>query len=137
MDECIFCKIASGKIGAEKIYEDEKVLAFLDIRPRSPGHTLVIPKKHFEVISDMDDELVAEVFKTVKKVMKMLKKSLKPDAFTVGVNDGRASGQEIPHVHVNIFPRFEGDGGGPVHMVVSNPLREDISKTAEKIRKSS
>ncbi len=123
MEDCIFCKIAAGKISAERIYENDKVLAFLDNRPRSPGHTLVIPKPHFEVIAEMDDETVAEVFKAVKKITKMLKRSLKPDAFTVGVNDGKGSGQEIGHVHVNIFPRFKGDGGGPVHMVVSNPPR--------------
>lgn len=135
MEECIFCRIGAGKVGAEKIYETERVLAFLDINPRSPGHTLVIPKKHVATIAELDDELIAEVFGATKKVVLMLKKALKPDAFTIGINDGRASGQEIPHLHVNIFPRFSGDGGGPVHAVVRNPPTEEVSKTAERIRK--
>lgn len=134
MSECIFCKIAQGDEEAKKIYESDDVVAFLDIKPRSPGHTLVIPKKHVEFLTDLDDELLSEVFKAVKKVENMLKTALNPDAFNVGINDGKDAGQVIPHLHVNIFPRFEGDEGGPVHLVVNNPPSESISEMAKRIR---
>ena len=137
MEECIFCKIARGGAKAEKIYEAENVVSFLDINPRAPGHSLVIPKKHVETLADLEDELVADVFKATKKVVMMLKKAIYPDAFIIGINDGKAAGQEIPHLHVNIIPRFEGDGGKPVHSVVNNPPPEEISEIAEKIRSAS
>lgn len=134
MGECIFCKIVKGEIPAENIYETENSIAFLDINPRSPGHTLVIPREHVESLGDLEDEMVSDVFKTTREVMKLLKRALNPDGFNVGINDGSAAGQEIPHLHVNIFPRFTGDNGGPVHAVVNNPPSEEVSETAEKIR---
>lgn len=134
MEECIFCKIARRGAKAERIYEGENVLSFLDINPKAPGHSLVIPKEHVETLADLGDELVANLFKATKKVVVMLKKALSPDAFIIGINDGKAAGQEIPHLHVNIIPRFEGDGGRPVHSVVDNPPSEGISEMAEKIR---
>lgn len=132
--ECVFCKIARGDAKAERIYETESVVSFLDINPRAPGHSLVIPKVHAEVFSDLQDDLIADVFKATKEVVKILKKALKPDAFTIGINDGKAAGQEIPHLHVNIFPRFKGDRGKPVHSVVSNPPKEDLQEMAKKIK---
>ncbi len=134
MDECIFCKIVRGEIPAENIYETESTLAFLDINPRSLGHTLVIPKEHVESLGELEDKLVSDVFNTTRDVMDLLKKALNPHGFNVGINDGAAAGQEIPHLHVNIFPRFSGDGGGPVHAVVSNPPSEEVSETAKKVR---
>jgi len=134
MNECIFCRIARNELPAEKILESERIVAFLDIRPRSPGHSLVIPKVHAEVLSQLDDEAAADVFAATRDVVKMLEKALSPDAFTIGINDGEAAGQEIPHLHVNIMPRFSGDGGRAIHSVVHNPPNEDISHTAQRIR---
>lgn len=136
-EDCIFCKIVKGEIDSEKIHETENVISFLDIKPRAPGHSLVIPKKHVKTLPELENELVSEIFQTTKKVEKLLKASLEPDAFTIGINDGEAAGQEIPHLHVNIMPRFEDDGGGPIHSVVSNPPEEDLTKIAGKIRKYS
>ena len=136
MEECIFCKIARGEVKAEKIYETENVVSFLDINPRAPGHSLVIPKKHAEKLADLENELVADVFKATKKVVIMLKKALSPDAFTIGINDGKAAGQEIPHLHVNIIPRFEGDGGKPIHSVVYNPPNKGVSEVAREIKEA-
>ncbi|MFP3945585.1 MAG: HIT family protein [Archaeoglobaceae archaeon] len=135
MVDCIFCKIVKGEIPAESIYETENSIAFLDINPRSPGHTLVIPKEHVESLKDLEDDLVTDVFKATREVMNRLNKVLNPDGFNVGINDGSAAGQEIPHLHVNIFPRFSGDGGGPVHAVVNNPPSEGVSEIAEKLRR--
>ncbi|KXA92298.1 hypothetical protein AKJ64_03515 [candidate division MSBL1 archaeon SCGC-AAA259E17] len=137
MENCIFCKIVNGEVESEKIHETANVISFLDVNPRAPGHTLVIPKEHVEVLTELEDEVACDIFKVTKKVEKLLKESLDADAFTIGINDGRAAGQEIPHLHINVLPRFEGDGGKPIHSVIENPLREKISKTAEKIRKTS
>ncbi len=133
--ECVFCKIVEGSLKAERIYETGGVLAFLDINPRAPGHSLVIPKKHVSLLADLEDELVAELFIATREMLKILKKALNPDGFNIGINEGKAAGQEIPHLHVNVFPRFGGDGGKPVHSVVNNPP-ENISEIAGKIRSS-
>jgi histidine triad (HIT) family protein len=134
MDNCIFCRIARKEASAELITETDNVISFMDIGPRAPGHSLVIPKRHAEKLTELDDELIAEVFRMTKEVVKVLEKALKPDAFTIGINDGKAAGQEVPHLHVNIIPRFNGDGGKPIHAVVHNPIKEEISKTAERVR---
>ncbi|MFH1328671.1 MAG: HIT family protein [Candidatus Bathyarchaeota archaeon] len=134
MNECVFCRIAEGEEKAEKIYETDSVVSFLDINPKAPGHSLVIPKKHVKLLSDLDERLVVDVFKVTKDVVGILKKALNPDAFNIGINDGRTAGQEIPHFHVNIFPRFKGDGGRCIRYIVNNPPIEEISETAKKIR---
>lgn len=135
--ECIFCKIAQGKMESETIYETDDVICFLDINPRAPGHCLVIPKEHTENLIDLEDRSIGAIFKAVKKVEKMLKASLDPDAFTIGINDGEAAGQEIPHLHVNIIPRFKGDKGKAIHSVVNNPPEEDVSEIADMVREAS
>jgi histidine triad (HIT) family protein len=134
MNSCIFCKIVEGKASAEKIYETESIVSFLDVRPKALGHSLVIPKKHVEVLTDLEDELIVSLARAVKEVEHLLKKSLHPDAFTIGINDGSEAGQEIPHLHVNIIPRYSGDRGTPIQHVVNNPPTENISDTAKKIR---
>ena len=134
MDDCIFCRIARGDVGAEKILETGRTLSFMDINPRAIGHILVITKEHAVKLAELDDETVAEVFRATRDVVRMLQKALKPDAFTIGINDGKEAGQEIPHLHVKIIPRFAGDGGRAIHSVVNNPPAEDIRETARKIR---
>lgn len=137
MGDCIFCKIVKGEIDSEKIHETENIISFLDANPRAPGHSLVIPKKHVERVGQLEDQLASELFIAVRRVEKILKSSLDPDAFTIGINDGEAAGQEIPHLHVNVIPRFFGDGGGPIHAVIENPPEKEISHIAEEIRKNS
>jgi len=144
MADCLFCKIAKKEIAAEIVYEDEKTTAFLDVQPRSPGHTMVIPKNHSETILDLKDEEVEPVFLTVKKVTDILKNTFlptgdipqgqKPDGFTIGINHGRASGQVVEHLHIHIIPRFKNDSGHSIHSVVNNPPKESLKELAEKIR---
>ena len=134
MDSCIFCKIVSGEIPAEKIYEDDDVLAFLDILPRSPGHTMVIPKIHAEFFEDLPKELVGPFFSKCQDIVGLVKKALAPDGFTLGMNHGKVSGQEVPHLHFHIMPRWLGDGGHSLQSVVSNTSAEDIKTIAQKIR---
>jgi histidine triad (HIT) family protein len=134
MADCLFCKIGSHEIAAEIVYEDEKTMAFLDVQPRSPGHTMVIPKIHRETILDLKDEELGPVFLTVKKVADILKSALKTDGFTIGINHGRVSGQVVEHLHIHLIPRFKNDGGHSIHSVVNNPPKESLKELAEKIR---
>jgi len=136
MEDCIFCRIARGEVGAEKILETARTVSFMDINPRAIGHILVITKGHVVKLAELDDETVAEIFKATRDVVRMLDKAFKPDAFTIGINDGKEAGQEIPHLHVNIIPRFAGDGGKAIHSVVNNPPGEDVRETARKIKAS-
>jgi len=108
--DCLFCKIAEGEIPSEIIYEDDYTLAFLDINPINPGHTLVIPKKHFKNIADISYEAFASVMKTVKRLTPIIQKELGADGINVGINNGSAAGQMIFHSHVHIIPRSVGDG---------------------------
>ncbi len=110
MADCIFCLIADGKIPSKKIYEDSKVLAFLDINPVTEGHTLVIPKTHYDTISQVPDPELGVIFGVVKKLATNMKEKLGADGLNIMQNNGKAAGQEIPHFHVHIIPRKVGDG---------------------------
>lgn len=137
MTDCLFCSIAEGAVPAEVIYNDEHAVAFLDVHPLTRGHTLVVPRTHAENIAVLPDELVGPVFSAVARVTRMLEKALSPQGFTIGINHGRISGQTIDHLHIHIIPRYEGDGGGNVHSIVSNPPEESVEKTGEVIRNAS
>jgi histidine triad (HIT) family protein len=133
MDDCLFCKIVSKKIPAAIVYEDGHVIAFLDIMPRSPGHTMVIPKVHAPNLLELPDAEVGPLFLAVKHVGEMLSKALKPDGITMGANQGRASGQEVDHLHVHLMPRWHGDKGGSVQSVVNNKPKESVEEMRKKI----
>ena len=124
-DDCIFCRIVDGDIPARSVYEDDDVLAFLDANPLSAGHTLVIPKAHHQALRDLPAALSTAVFETVHDLVGDVEDAVDADAHTVAVNDGPAAGQEVPHTHVHIVPRFEGDGGGPIHAIAG--ARPDLS----------
>ncbi len=103
--DCIFCKIIKGEIPASKIYEDDKVLAFLDIKPVNFGHTLIITKEHFQTMADVPDELLAYVFRQVKKLLPVIKKVMRADFIAITI-----LGIEVPHFHVHLIPRYFNDG---------------------------
>jgi len=105
MDDCIFCKIVSGEMPAAKVYEDEKSLAFLDINPVSPGHVLLIPKEHHQMMDNAPDELIAYLFTSAKKLMRKIKKSMVADYVVVSV-----AGMDVPHLHIHLIPRYANDG---------------------------
>ncbi|MBI4147218.1 HIT family protein [Candidatus Woesearchaeota archaeon] len=121
MDNCIFCKIGKGEIPAHKVYEDSKVLAFLDVKPHAKGHTVVIPKTHGVTVFDFKDSQLQELMAAIRKTMDKIQKVLQPDGFNVGWNHNSAAGQVVPHLHVHIMPRYLGDGGGSMHSIVKNP----------------
>lgn len=134
--DCPFCSIVKGDIPAHTIYEDEQTLAFLDINPSAPGHTLVIPKEHYPNILEAPEDSLAAVFRGVQKATRMLAKALKTDHFTTGYNMGSLSGQDVFHMHVHIKPRFEGDGGRGMEGVVHNPPEESLEEIKDKILKT-
>ena len=110
MDDCIFCKIVKGDIPCSKVYEDDKVLAFLDIGPVNKGHALVIPKEHYETILDIPDDLLKEVIVVVKKVTKAVKQGVNADGINVLQSNYKPAGQLVPHAHFHIIPRLSSDG---------------------------
>jgi len=107
-ENCKFCKIAKKELPASHIYEDEEVMAFLDVRPLNEGHTLVIPKKHYETIYSVPDEEIGHLFKVARKVACALKKSVGAEGITISQHNERAAGQAIFHLHVHVIPRYEG-----------------------------
>lgn len=131
--DCLFCNIVSKKIPAQVIYEDDHTLAFLDIMPRTIGHTLVIPKDHAPTIIELSEAEVAPLFLTVKKMSTLLKQKLGLDGMTIGINQGRVSGQEVDHLHVHLMPRSHGDGGGSLQSVVNNKPKESVEAIRAKL----
>lgn len=129
MTDCIFCKIVDGEIPSRDVYEDRSVLAFLDANPLSPGHTLVIPKEHAAMIEDVVES--PAVWDVTRKLAPQVASAVDAPAYNVGVNNGAAAGQEVPHVHMHIVPRFEGDGGHPIHAVQPNPPEIDDDRLDE------
>ncbi len=133
MDSCLFCRIAAKEIPAEIVYEDDRTVAFLDVHPRAPGHAMVIPKTHAPTLAGLPDAEVGPLFAAVQKVARLLAAKLAPDGITIGMNQGRASGQEVDHLHVHLIPRWHGDGGSSIQSVVDNPPR--AKEAAEVLKK--
>jgi len=107
--DCIFCKIRDGEIPSYKVYEDENVMAFLDITQGTKGHTLVIPKTHANNVYDVDEETIANVFRVVPKLANALKEAFDPIGLNI-VNNNDQPLQSVFHFHVHLIPRYEGDG---------------------------
>ena len=113
MNDCIFCKIIKGELPSSKVYEDEHVVAFLDIHPTRPGHTLLVPKAHCNDFLDCNPEVGTQLIKAAQKVAAAVVKGVGAEGFNLGVNNGRAAGQIIFHLHMHIIPRKAGDGLKP------------------------
>lgn len=107
---CVFCKIVNNEIPSYKVYEDDKVLAFLDISQATIGHTLVIPKEHFENIFALDENNAASIMKVVANLSKKLKSALNIEALNILNNSGALAGQTVNHFHIHLIPRYENDG---------------------------
>ena len=119
-DDCIFCQIVAGDIPNRTVFEDDEVIAFLDANPLAEGHTLVIPKDHHETLEDVPGDTAARVFGVLHKLNTVVQDAVDADGANVAFNDGEAAGQEVPHVHGHIIPRFDADGGNPIHAVAGN-----------------
>jgi len=108
--ECVFCGIAAGKIPCTRVYEDDRVLAFMDIGPISDGHTLVIPKAHYERLDQCPAEVLAETAAVIGRLAGPVAEAVGADGYNVLCNNGSAAGQVVEHVHFHIIPRLSGDG---------------------------
>jgi histidine triad (HIT) family protein len=132
-ENCIFCKIVRKDAQASIIYEDAAIVAFIDIRPVSEGHTLIIPKQHYVDIFDTPEELLAETHKVAKKIAAAVKEATRADGISIVQQNGKAAGQDIFHVHVHVIPRFEGRNI-PHFGELSVANRETLERVAEKIK---
>ena len=134
MTDCIFCKIVAGKIPSFKIFEDEKVLAFLDINPVSRGHTLVIPKAHAENLWEIREEDLMAVHGASKKIIQALKDELNPSGVACLQLNGRGVNQVVMHYHLHLIPRTEQDRELPMSTWELTPGdQEAIARLAEDV----
>lgn len=131
-EDCIFCKIVKGEIPCEKIWEDENTFAFLDVSPATEGHTLVIPKKHYENIFDIPEKVLEEIMKTSQKIAKLLKERLLADGINIFNSNNKVAQQEVFHYHIHIIPRYSRD---KFKIVFNDTTKnKELKKIAEKIR---
>lgn len=131
-ESCIFCKIISGEIPAEKIYEDEDFLAFLDIIPINAGHTLLIPKNHYENIFEMPDDILKKISLKLRDLGAKVKEGMNAGGLNIGMNNSPAAGQIVPHAHFHLIPRYLKDGHK--HWEGRKYKDGEMAKVAEEIK---
>src|SRR3989338_1218763 len=110
MSECIFCKIVKKEIPADIVFENDHILAFLDINPVNAGHTLIVPKQHCTDLLYTPDDIIKDMMVHTKKVAKAAVAAVKANGFNIGINTKPAAGQVVFHTHLHIIPRFSNDG---------------------------
>jgi len=135
--DCVFCKIAKREIPSKIITESKNSVAFLDAFPLTRGHTLVIPKHHYEKIQDMTDNDNIDLFDMLHKVISKVDKIT--GSTLLAIHNGKESGQEIPHVHIHLIPRQLDDLAGPVHSMFKNRPKlsdEELEELCTKIKNS-
>ncbi|MFF5205919.1 HIT family protein [Streptosporangium sp. NPDC000396] len=109
MNDCVFCEISSGRAPAYRVLEDEHTVAFLDIAPATPGHTLIVPREHARDLWEISEDACAHVTRMVHRVAALLRTALAPDGMSVTHATGEAAGQEVFHFHAHVVPRWNGD----------------------------
>ena len=135
--DCIFCKIAKKEISSKIVTETENSIAFLDVFPLSRGHTLIIPKHHYEKVQDITVDDNTDLFETLRKVVSKVDKIT--GSTLLAIHNGKESGQEIPHVHVHLIPRQPDDLAGPVHSMFKNRPKlsdDELDKLCTEIKES-
>lgn len=138
MEVCTFCKIINKEIQSSIVYEDDIAIAFMDIQPVNEGHTLVVPKKHYETLEDCDEETAKHLMAVTKKLNTSVSKAVKCEGVLNLIANGEAAGQEIFHLHIHIVPRFKNDGFGLKfsYEYFIPKERKTLDETAEKIKKA-
>jgi histidine triad (HIT) family protein len=134
MQTDLFCKIIAGEIPAHVVYETPDTLAFLDVTPSAPGHTMVILKKHGNNIQEYTQEELGRAMETVKIVSQKIENALTPDSITIGINHKEKKG--VPHLHIHLIPRWEKDKGHALQGVVENKTKHEVPTMAKKIKAS-
>lgn len=135
MDDCIFCQIINGNIPSSKIYEDEQVLAFLDISQTTPGHSLLIPKKHVKNMFEMDSSTASETFSRLPMIARAVQKATKASAMNIVNNNGELAGQTVFHAHIHLVPRYSQEDGLSIQYSTHEPDFEKLAQLAESIQK--
>ena len=132
---CIFCKIINGEIPCYKVYEDDKVLAFLDISQASKGHTLIVPKIHYANMLECDEETVAYIYKIANKLGNQIVNSLGAKGMNILTNVNEVAGQTVKHFHIHLLPRYNDEDGVKIDFISSNPSKEDLESVLKLIIK--
>lgn len=132
--DCIFCKIAAGEIPAIKVLDEERVIAFMDINPATPGHLLVIPKRHAENIFEIPESDLAALMKGVKKCARAVRDALNAGGVTILQLNGKASDQIVSHIHVHVLPRQENDGLSVTAWELKPGDMKEIQAIADKVK---
>ena len=133
VSDCIFCKIVAGDIPASKVYEDEYFLAFLDISQVTPGHTLVIPKKHARNLLEMTPDETAALFNVVSRVTKKVESATQPQGMNIISNMEEIAGQSVFHTHVHILPRYSQDDDFKIDFIAHEPDFDRLAQLAKDI----
>jgi histidine triad (HIT) family protein len=134
---CIFCRIVAGEIPAEVVACEPEGVAFLDVQPLADGHVLVVPRAHVATIEDLEPAAADALFRMVRRLAGPVRQALDAAGTTIGVNNGDATGQTIPHVHVHIVPRWPNDGAGSVHTIFPRHTTRSLADVGAAIRKAS
>jgi histidine triad (HIT) family protein len=131
---CIFCRIVAGEVKAELVAREPGTVAFLDVSPLADGHVLVVPEVHVARVEDLEEEAAAALFRAVTRLAGPVRIAVGAAGTTIGINDGDATGQTVPHVHVHIVPRWEGDGASSVHGIFRAGARRPVAEVGAAIR---
>jgi len=132
-NDCIFCKIANGEIPSATVFEDEDFRAILDLGPASKGHTLILPKQHYQDLCDADETVIAKILPLAARIGSALKKGLGAGGFHVVQNNGTPAGQTVFHLHVHVIPRYE-DGTAMVTWEPGKSAAGELKQTADAIK---
>lgn len=135
ISECIFCQLIGGEAPGTFVYQDDVVVAFLDINSVTPGHLMVVPRAHLPALADIDDQTGAHMFNVAQKMAAaLLSSGLRGEGINLFYADGEAAGQEILHAHLHVFPRFKGDGFRIDADWDSGPTRDELDQIGSQIR---
>ncbi len=134
-EDCIFCKIAAGEIPSETVYEDEHFRAILDLGPAAKGHTLILPKEHFEDVTVLEEPYMSKVLPLAAKIGAAMKKELGCDGFNLVQNNGEAAGQTVHHFHMHVIPRYASSTAVIASWEPGTASKEELAETADAIRK--
>ena len=133
MADCIFCKIIAGEIPSSKVYEDDQVVAFLDISQVTPGHTLVVPKQHFRNLLEMDADSTSQLFARVPDIARKVMKATGAKGMNILNNNEEIAGQTVFHTHVHLAPRYDETDGLQISFEAHEPDFPALAQLAEKI----
>ena len=133
-DLCVFCEIVAGRMESSVVHDDDRVLAFMDLNPISPGHLLVIPKRHGAALADVDPDDGARLFRVGQSLAGAVRRTgLRAEGVNLFLADGEAAGQEVFHTHLHVLPRFAGDGFR-LQVTSGSPSRDELDEVAGRIR---